>query len=234
MDIALIGSGSEISINSELYDICYFTNSSITRAQNLDRKKTNLIISEAMFFEENDLDKLNPIQGYSKEHSNQLRLRKYSSIDNSNLNKLTVIRGNLKKNVKDRLTKKNIIAKKVNLISIKRKWFLLLKALGFMGTLYFIKKLKGKKNKIFFLFSLIFLRNLPINLRPSTGIMTVIISINEFGVKHNFHMSGINEENKETYYKDFNLGEKQSMNHHFDSLYLEAIKFDKKISFIKI
>ena len=57
MDIALIGSGSEISIDSELYDICYFTNSSITRAQNLDRKKTNLIISEAMFFEVNDLDK---------------------------------------------------------------------------------------------------------------------------------------------------------------------------------
>ncbi len=234
MDIALIGSGSEISIDSELYDICYFTNSSLTRAQNLDRKKTNLIISEAMFFEENDLDKLNPIKGYSKKHSHELRLRKYSSIDNSNLNNLTIIRGNLKKNIKERLTKKNIIAEKVVLVSVKRKWFLLLKAMGFRGTLYFIKKLKGKKNKFFFLFSLIFLRNLPINLRPSTGIMTLIISINEFGAKHNFHMSGINEENKETYYKDFSLGEKQSMNHHFDSLYLDAIKFDKKISLIKI
>lgn len=234
MDIALIGSGSEISIDSELYDICYFTNSSITRGQNLDRKKTNLIISEAMFFEENDLVKLNPIKGYSKEHSNKLRLRKYSTIDNSNLNKLSIIRGNLKKNIKDRLIKKNISANKVDLISSKRRWYLLLKAMGIMGTLYFIKRINGKKNKFFFLFSLISLRNLPINMRPSTGIMTVIISINEFGAKHNFHLSGINEGNKETYYKDFSLGEKQSMNHHFDSLYLEAIKFDKKISFIKI
>ena len=33
--------------------------------------------------------------------------------------------------------------------------------------------------------------------------MTVIISINEFGTKHNFHISGINEGNNETYYKDF-------------------------------
>ena len=64
--------------------------------------------------------------------------------------------------------------------------------------------------------------------------MTVIISINEFGTKHNFHISGINEGNNETYYKDFGLGEKQSMNHHFDSLYLNAIKFDKKITLIKI
>ncbi len=234
MDIALIGSGSEISIDSKLYDVCCFTNSSITRAQNLDRKKTYLITSEAMFFEENDLDKLNPIKGYSKKHSNELRLRKYSSIDNSNLNKLTIIRGNLKKDIRERLTKKNINAEKVILISSKKKWFLLLKAMGIRGTLYFIKRIKGKKNKFFFLFSLISLRNLPINLRPSTGIMTVIISINEFGTKHNFHISGINEGNNETYYKDFGLGEKQSMNHHFDSLYLNAIKFDKKITLTKI
>ena len=114
-----------------------------------------------MFFEENDLDKLNPIKGYSKKHSNELRLRKYSSIDNSNLNKLTIIRGNLKKDIRERLTKKNINAEKVILISSKKKWFLLLKAMGVIrGTLYFIKRIKGKKINFFFLFSLISLRNL--------------------------------------------------------------------------
>ena len=79
--ILVIGSGLNSTIDNNLYDSIYASNTSFLRLNNID--DINLVISDALLFEESNLNQHPAIQGLSREASNKLRLEKYSKLNDT-------------------------------------------------------------------------------------------------------------------------------------------------------
>ena len=90
-----------------------------------DTSNVNFVLSDALFFEEKDLQHHSTIDGLSRQQSNNRRLEKYKLINNLRSKRLIITDSGMNINFKSRL-EKNIKSDVIEILDSKKIWSLYL------------------------------------------------------------------------------------------------------------
>ena len=221
--ILVIGSGLNSTIDNNLYDSIYASNTSFLRLNNID--DINLVISDALLFEESNLNQHPAIKGLSREASNKLRLEKYSKLNDIKLKRLIISDSNLKIKIKSRVSAKNIAASKLEIIKSNHIWNLYLSAFNLFDLLDIFRRLSFKL-KIKFIAQFIMRKRMSTEYRPSLGLISIMLAIKE-NPNSKIIVDGIgqieSDGSRKAYYGSSNPFLYMDKSHMFDTVYLSIL-----------
>jgi len=221
--ILVIGSGLYSKIDNNLYDSIYASNTSFLRLNNIN--DINLVISDALLFEESNLNQHPVIQGFSREASNKLRLEKSSKLNDIKLKRLIISDSNSEIEIKSRVLAKNIAASKLEIIKSNHIWNLYLSAFNLFDLLDIFRRLSFKL-KIKFIGQLILRRRMSTEYRPSLGLISIMLAKKE-NPNSIIIVDGIgqieSDGSRKAYYGSSNPFLYMEKSHTFDTVYLSIL-----------
>ena len=174
--ILIIGAGLNHEIDSSDFDIVYAANASILRLKNTSN--VYLILSDAMLFDENNLNQHPKINNFSREESNKFRLKKYNSINSIKPKKVVISDSGEGINILKRLDEKKIYAESISIINARQLWSLYLASFNFQNFIQIFFSLDNKL-KLKFLVQIILRKKMSTQYRPSMGLISIMLAIKE-------------------------------------------------------
>jgi len=232
--ILVLGSGSIEMIDPNGYERIYCANTSFTRLEH--QTFPSLVISDALFFDEETLNKYPSIDGLSRKESNEFRLKKYNLLRNLDLKDISVFRSSENINIKKSIESRNINSKKVKIFDFKDLWKLYLEIFSLK---LIVKKIFFRLNfinKTKFLIQFFLRLRMSTFFRPSLGVISIMLALKENpdGI---IHINGINIYNDGVRVAKYEGVDKEltylSNIHQLDSLYVEIIKQNRGLVVIE-
>ncbi len=191
--VLIVGSGETSDIDSAKFNKIYSANVAFKRLDSF--KKVVYVLSEALLYTEKDLTEARPFEGFSVSESNQMRIDKYQQIDGISAKKIYVV-CNDSNRVRSALRRKNIKYEILEIINSAKLWSLFTNCFSIKQIIYFFLKLPSLKLKLSFIFQYTMKQKMSVFFRPSTGITSIMIAINENSDSCIFS-NGINVSNQE-------------------------------------
>ena len=186
--ILVVGSGDNSEVDTSNFDLVYSANSSFTRLTNY--KNISLVLSDAMLFSSDILDKHAPIPNMDKLASNIFRLKKYSTIDDQFFERILVI-DNKNVDIESALNRKNVSFRSLRKLSHKDVWELFNFCFNYHELITIFIRVPGIKNKLRFLLQRLLYKKMNVSFRPSTGLNAIMIAYSE-NPGADIYISGIN------------------------------------------
>ena len=216
--ILVVGSGESGVLDVDIFSKVYAANSSFTRLSNLDN--LSLVLSEAMFFSEDDLNQHPTVPNMSRESSNAFSMNKYGVIDGLDLERIIVIDYDTV-DITAALNKKNVAVEKLTLLDRRSFWSLFFSSFNFFDRLKIFSNIVGLANKLKFILQCVLNRRMLAVIRPSSGVVAIMMAFHE-NPNAEIYINGIN------IYDDFGVRpgfykggafEYQHSSHMLDGLY---------------
>ncbi|MDC1016402.1 hypothetical protein OAQ72_00135 [Planktomarina temperata] len=186
--VLVVGSGDDSVLDASSFDLVYSANSSFTRVKNY--KKISLILSDAMLFTSDILDRHAPIPGLDRLASNTFRLKKCSTIDDQFFEKILVLDNNYI-DIESALKRKNVTFTSLKKLSYKDVWTLISFCFNYYELMTIFINVPGVQNKIKFLAQRFLNKKMNICYRPSAGINAIMVAHSE-NPGADIYISGIN------------------------------------------
>lgn len=186
--ILVVGSGDHRSLDAAKFTKVYAANSSFTRL--LNEENLSLVLSEAMLFNEDILNKHPPLPNMSREASNAFRLKKYDVINGLDLERMVIIDCSTV-NVVEALNQKNISVKSVDILNTKTLWSLFTFVFNLTDRVAILSNISSFKYKIKFIFQYILSKKMHAHFRPSSGVVAIMLAYFE-NPDAEIYINGIN------------------------------------------
>lgn len=186
--ILVVGSGDDSQVDASNFDLVYSANSSYTRLANY--KNISLVLSDAMLFSSDILDRHAPILGMDRRASNIFRLKKYSIIDDQFFERILVV-DNKYVDIESALKRKKVSFTSLKKLSHKDVWKLVNFCFSHNDLITIFMHVPGVKNKLRFLAQRLLNKKMNVSFRPSTGINAIMIAHSE-NPGADIYISGIN------------------------------------------
>jgi hypothetical protein len=218
--ILVVGSGKKNALNANKFDKVYAANSAFTRL--LGRSNLSLVLSEAMFFSESDLNHHPTVINMDRESSNALRVGKYSVIDGSNFEHvITVNNGGF--DIKGALERKRMDVEILTLMNNRNMWDLFFSSFRISEITKIIINITGLSDKFRFILQYLFKKRMSAKFRPSTGVIAIMLAFEE-NPNSKIYIDGINiydnEGKRQGFYDSGSITYKDDI-HMLDPLYCQ-------------